>query len=158
MSITSRQANYRIYPGQFDLFALVEDDPQTFPALLQSTAQSLNQQSTTARYDILFCYPRQTLCKDSSGRVMLDDRILQTDSFLATLDEVWRNQRSESALPATLPFRGGWLVYLGYELAGEIEPVLDLPRSPDTLPVAMAMRIGAAVIYDHEQQLSLIHI
>lgn len=156
MSILPHQAGYRVHAGQFDLLALVEDDPQTFPALLQSTAQSLNRQSTTARYDILFCYPRQTLCKYPDGRVSLDAEILETQSFLTALDEIWRNQRRDTALPAELPFRGGWLVYLGYELAAEIEPVLDMPRSDNTLPLAMAMRIGAAVIYDHEQQQTII--
>ncbi len=48
---------------------------------------------------------------------------------------------------AGLPFRGGWFVYLGYELAGQIEPTLGLEAASD-LPVAFATRIPLAVIAD----------
>jgi len=46
-----------------------------------------------------------------------------------------------------LPFRGGWLVYLGYELAAEVEPTLRLPRSSDAL-AALALRAPAAWVRD----------
>lgn len=156
MSITSRQAHYKILPGQFDLFALVEDDPQTFPALLQSAAQSLQQHNATARYDILFCYPCQTLHKLADGRVLLDDVLLETRNFLQALDEVRCKEPGTAPLPADLPFRGGWLLYLGYELAAEIEPVLDLPQADTALPIAQAVRVGVAVIFDHEKQQTII--
>ena len=48
-----------------------------------------------------------------------------------------------------LPFRGGWFLYLGYELAAEIEPSLTLGADP-LLPVAFAVRCPVAVIFDHE--------
>jgi anthranilate synthase component 1 len=50
-----------------------------------------------------------------------------------------------------LPFRGGWFVYLGYELAAQIEPSLTLPPARSKLPTALAQRIPAAVIRDHRQ-------
>ncbi|NLG77533.1 MAG: aminodeoxychorismate synthase component I, partial [Xanthomonadaceae bacterium] len=40
-------------------------------------------------------------------------------------------------------------VFLGYELAGEIEPRLRLPR-PNAGPIAQAVRVPAAIIVDHE--------
>ncbi len=46
-----------------------------------------------------------------------------------------------------LPFTGGWLLYLGYELAGEIEPRLRLPL-PAAGPIASAIRIPAAIIHE----------
>ena len=46
-----------------------------------------------------------------------------------------------------LPFHGGWFVYLGYELAAEIEPCLALPHSSDPI-VALAERAPAAWIRD----------
>ena len=49
-----------------------------------------------------------------------------------------------AAPPAQLPapFTGGWALFLGYELAGEIEPQLKLPRTP--LPwQAFALRTRA---------------
>ncbi len=48
-----------------------------------------------------------------------------------------------------LPFSGGWLVYLGYEIAAEIEPRLALPRSPDST-AALAIRAPAAWIRDRQ--------
>ena len=47
-----------------------------------------------------------------------------------------------------LPFRGGWALYLSYELAGQVEPVLRLPPAPGPLPVALALRCPAAILRD----------
>jgi anthranilate synthase component 1 len=50
-------------------------------------------------------------------------------------------------LASGLPFAGGWALYLGYELAQEIEPRLQLPRTP--LPwVAFALRTPCALIHE----------
>lgn len=53
-----------------------------------------------------------------------------------------------------LPFAGGWFLFLGYELAKQIEPSLELPRG-GALPVAFAARTPAAVIRDHATQTAL---
>jgi anthranilate synthase component 1 len=48
-----------------------------------------------------------------------------------------------------LPFVGGWLLYLGYELAAEVEPSLTLPGSQHSrIPVALALRCPAAILVD----------
>ena len=47
-----------------------------------------------------------------------------------------------------LPFHGGWGLYLGYELAGQIEPSLRLPPFRGALPVAAALFCPAAVLRD----------
>ena len=63
-----------------------------------------------------------------------------------------KNQH-QSDLPAHLPFTGGWLGWLGYELAGEIEA---LPvRQPDPLPfpVAYWYAPNTFAILDHWEQL-----
>jgi anthranilate synthase component I len=52
-----------------------------------------------------------------------------------------------SAAAAQLPFSGGWLLYLGYELAEEIESRLALPASPDPI-IALALRTPAAWLRD----------
>jgi len=60
------------------------------------------------------------------------------------------------AAPA-LPFRGVWLLYLGYELAAEIEPTLRLPAPRDAaLPIALALRCPAAVVVDHDRDYTLL--
>ncbi len=50
-----------------------------------------------------------------------------------------------------LPFCGGWFIYLGYELIGQVEPTLNLPIADDELPVAFAARCPAALLHDHHE-------
>ena len=49
-----------------------------------------------------------------------------------------------------MPFTGGWLVYLGYEVAAEIEPQLNFPVSEDSV-TALAIRTPAAWIRDRAE-------
>jgi len=72
--------------------------------------------------------------------------------FLPRLRKVWHEARRTQ--PGHLPFEGGWFVYLGYELAGAIEPKLALPAAGDGLPVALAARCSAAVVIDHHDDSS----
>jgi anthranilate synthase component 1 len=53
----------------------------------------------------------------------------------------------ETDLPE-LPFRGGWGLFLAYELAAQVEPVLRLPPAPGPLPVALALRCPAVIARD----------
>jgi len=69
------------------------------------------------------------------------------NDFLAALDRWWRRERIPVAHPWPLA-GGGWFLYLGYELAGQVEPVLRLD-APHSLPIAFATRMGAAVLRDH---------
>ncbi len=66
--------------------------------------------------------------------------------FLDALENWWSESRV-TAEPGSLPFTGGWLVYLSYEVAAEIEPTLVLPPNTDPL-VALAVRAPAAWIRD----------
>jgi anthranilate synthase component I len=73
------------------------------------------------------------------------------ETFLTALEAWWR----EEALPAVPPdpalpvFTGGWALFLGYEVAGEIEPRLRLPRT--VLPwQAFALRTPCAFVHDHD--------
>ena len=66
--------------------------------------------------------------------------------FLSALEAWWYSLRSVSDAPP-LPFTGGWLLYLGYELSAEIEPCLHLPASGDSV-TALAIRTPAAWIRD----------
>ncbi|MCY7366539.1 MAG: anthranilate synthase component I [Chamaesiphon sp.] len=63
------------------------------------------------------------------------------------------NKDDKSDLPEHLPFTGGWLGWLGYELAWEIE---DLPeRQPDPLPFPVAYWYAphAFAVLDHWEQI-----
>ncbi|MFN4284248.1 MAG: aminodeoxychorismate synthase component I [Alphaproteobacteria bacterium] len=126
----------RALPWDIDLLALHRLDPARYPHLLESAARGLA--SSDNRHDILFAFPGETLAP--------------ANGFLAAFDAAFA--AAKIARPddvADLPFRGGWFVYLGYELAGEIEPTLRLPAARGltaALPKACAVRVPAAVLRD----------
>ena len=118
------------------LLALHAASPQLYPALFESAAAG----EPLGRFDILFAHPAGHLVASAAS-----------DRFLPALDRWWRQERAPaSSDPAcNVPFNGGWLVYLGYELAGQIEPRLRLPQ-PVAGPIAQAIRIPAAVVHEHD--------
>jgi anthranilate synthase component I len=135
-----------------DLCALHRANPERYPHLLESVAHGNAQ----ARYDILFAFPQSTLLLESNGRVSQDDRRLEAAAFLDVLDHAWSKERrlcpqqhDRTAKSNAPPFKGGWFVYLGYELAAEIESVLTGHTHESSFPVACATRFPAAVIRNH---------
>ncbi len=130
-----------------DLLALHRSQPARYPHLLQSTAHG--------RYDILFACPGDSLELDAAGRLEGPHAQSGKGDFLDSLD-CWWQSAGEGVHDGSLPFSGGWFVYLGYELAGQIEPRLQLPAANATLPVAMATRFATAVIHDHKSGHTLI--
>jgi anthranilate synthase component 1 len=125
-----------------DLLDLHRLNPARYPHLLQSAAHG--------RFDILFAFPEDSLILDARGTLSGPDRVEpRNGNFLESLDRWCLGLQTESSGQGALPFTGGWFVYLGYELAGQIEPRLRLPGSEGVLPVAMATRFASAVIYDH---------
>lgn len=121
--------------GNPDLLAIHQLDPQRYPYLLQSTRTG----GELGRYDILFAFPGKKIVQS----------IDSITPFLQQLDSDYQSLAiSHSPASGELPFRGGWFLFLSYELAGEIE---DLPpvKSELALPVAMATRIPAAIVRDH---------
>ena len=125
-----------------DLRRLHRRNPSKYPFLLQSTAP----EARLGRYDILFADPEFALELDAHGKLARPNGI-RGDSFLETLDNWWQHERCKSP-DQSLPFLGGWFLYLGYELAAEIEPVLEL-HADDLLPRAFAVRCTGAIIRDH---------
>jgi anthranilate synthase component 1 len=126
----------RPLPPDFDLLDLHRSAPARYPLLLESAAAGTAQ----GRWDLLLATNGESI------------RANEGERFLAALDREWRSLRVEREEHADdggrWPFRGGWALYLGYELAGEIEPVLSLPRAPGALPVALALRCPAAILRD----------
>ena len=135
-------------PVYTDLLPLHVADPQRYPHLLESVAHDTPQ----ARFDILFAFPGPTLTLEPQRMVSLDGSTLGRESFLDQFDAQWKLERRAARPNDELPFHGGWFVYLGYELAAEIEPCLALPACTAGLPTAFATRFPAAVIRDHRQQ------
>lgn len=129
------------------MLPLHNSNSQHYPFLLESVASGTAQ----SRYDILFCDPQQCLLLSGEGRLFLDERPLAGIDFLDAFEQQWREAARGQSSDISLPFYGGWFVYLGYELAAQIEPSLTLHSDPK-LPIAMAVRIPAAIIRDHEQR------
>lgn len=131
-----------ITPG--DLLLLHRDHPSRYPFLLQSTAAG----NSLGRYDILFGFPGETLELDPSGQ--LRGRATRSGlTFLDALDEWWSAERVTPS-DDSLPFLGGWFLYLAYELAGQVEPALVLQQDT-VLPAAFAVRCKTALVIDHRQ-------
>ena len=120
-------------------------DPARYPMLLDSAAAG-----PLATTTVLLAAPRASLWLSADGRLGADGVAVEGDTFLAALESWWRREGGEPrppVAPTRLPFTGGWALYLGYELAQEVEPRLALPRTP--LPwVAFALRTPCALIHE----------
>lgn len=134
--------------GPEALLALHRSDSALYPALLASSAAA----GEMSRYDLLFCHPTAALWKRRDGTLLGSGAVpVGRRGFLDALDEWWRAERVDAVPDGSdqphLPFCGGWFVFLGYEIAAEIETSLNLPATPDSI-LAAALRIPAAIIHD----------
>ncbi|HEV3183210.1 MAG TPA: aminodeoxychorismate synthase component I [Steroidobacteraceae bacterium] len=118
--------------------------PRYYPLLLDSAAAGPLSDTS-----LLLAAPSAALWLDRDGRLGAQGMAPRGPGFLTALETWWRSERS----PATEDdgdagrFCGGWAVFLGYELAGEIEPHLLLPPAP--LPwQAFALRTHGALVLD----------
>ncbi|TAK38404.1 MAG: aminodeoxychorismate synthase component I [Lysobacteraceae bacterium] len=126
-----------------DLLALQRLAPARYPLLLESSAAGTAQ----GRWDLLLVADGGSLALLPDGNLLREDGSRAPGDFLAALDADWQAARVPREEPRW-PFRGGWALYLGYELAAQVEPVLRLPAAPGGLPVALALRCPAAVLRD----------
>jgi anthranilate synthase component 1 len=117
--------------------------PDRYPVLLESAAIG-----KLGAYDILLACPLGQLALNGEGKLRADVALEDSSSFLAELDRWWRRERVPEQM-SFLPFTGGWFLFLGYELAAEAEPALQLPTQRDAT-VALALRIPAAIVYSHD--------
>jgi anthranilate synthase component 1 len=133
----------RRHAGKPDLLGLAHARPDRYPGLLESVAEG----GTAARWDILFAFP-EAVIEQAYGAT--------GERFLDRLDAAWRREHAPGFVERELPFRGGWLVLLGYELAAECEPRLVLPGPADGLPSALALRCPAAILHDRRDDATLL--
>jgi anthranilate synthase component I len=133
----------RSFSAEFEPLELIEQFPEVYPGLLESA--SGESAGTSSSYDILPFASGERLAVDAKRRVAGPHA--GDGGFLRALGDWWSSLRRPSAdggsSASGLPFTGGWLLYLGYELAAEIEPCLSLPPSSDPI-VALALRAPAA--------------
>lgn len=136
----------RSLDGRRDLLAPAAAFPDRYPCLLQSVIRGTAQ----SRYDILFAFPEKRLILAADGVVRDGVGRVQPGRFLDVLDRAWQAERCP-AHDDGLPFHGGWVLLLSYELVGEIEPSLSVTSAPGQ-PLALAVRCPAAVIVDHRHE------
>ncbi len=129
------------------LLSLHARHPERYPVFLDSAATG----GPLGRYSLLLAAPGERICLFKDRRLSGPGR---GGGFCERLSAWWRAERGLPP-PAPWPFAGGWFLYLGYELAGEVEPTLELPQSPLDL-VACAWRMGASLLHDHATGRSVI--
>ncbi|NWG39956.1 MAG: aminodeoxychorismate synthase component I [Hydrogenophilaceae bacterium] len=121
------------FGGQPDLLALKAAQPERFPALFTTGGH--------AGWDILFAFPQGTrILSHGASHIEASD-------FFAALPQP---ANLEHARPE-LPFRGGWVLMLGYELGGLFEPSAGCSPERESFPLAWAMRIPAAILVDRQK-------
>ncbi|MGV8943186.1 aminodeoxychorismate synthase component I [Thermomonas sp.] len=130
-------------PADFDLLALHRLAPARYPVLFESSASGAH-----GRWDLLLAHAGERLELQRDGVVRDHAGHAHAGTFLQVLDVHWRALQCQHAIDAAWPFRGGWALFLGYELAAQIEPILQLPAAEGGLPVACALRCPAAVLRD----------
>ena len=115
--------------------------PERYPVLFDSAADG-----PLSRTSILVAEPRAALWLDSSGQVGAEGFTARGGDFLTALENWWLSERI-APVHQSLPFVGGWALFLSYEIAQEIEPRLHLPRS--SLPWrAFALRTPCALVHE----------
>ncbi len=125
-----------------DLLSLAGAHPHDFPFLLESSAHS-----GLGRHSLLLLASEERLVVESGQAA--DSNFFP--DFAAWFE---RERTTPVAADQDLPFRGGWFVYVGYEMAGAIEPTLQLPGNPSPLPDAIACRCPGAIIVHHQGEFS----
>jgi len=99
-----------------------------------------------ARYSVLAAEPRAVLIRNATGELAGQGVTPGPGGFFDNL-EAWFQRERTTAQGKPLPFLGGWLVYLGYEVAAEIESHLHLPIA-ETPYSAFALRVENIIVHE----------
>ena len=115
-------------------------NPRRYPALLDSAVGG-----PLGRMSVLAAQPQAALWATADGRVHGRGVEPRAASFLDALETWWRAGRAPAAAHGPV-FAPGWVVFLSYEVAAQIEPHLGLPAS--SLPwTAFALRTPCALVH-----------
>jgi anthranilate synthase component 1 len=126
------------------LLELAANSPPDFPFFLDSASNG-----PLGQWSILAAYPEASIRRMGDGR-LLSENVVATGGFLSALDTLWTLERTARQYsPPAPPFRGGWVVFLGYEVASEIEPNIRFPAAAAGQTIALAQRCRAALCFDH---------
>jgi anthranilate synthase component 1 len=127
------------------LLGLISANPTRYPVLFDSVSTG-----AMSRHSILVATDGESLALRQDC-VLLRNGV-QLDSaagFLRALQDWCRSLQVKDAPGGVGPWRGGFAVFAGYELAMEIEPRLRLPAPPEPW-VAWALRTPAALVVDRD--------
>jgi len=124
-------------PYSYDLLSLHELNPKRYPFLLESHYPH----ESDSGFDILFAFPGNKI----------ESYELKNNDFFSKLDEEYNRsfKQKTNVIEHSIPFTGGWFLFLSYELVGAIEDKLSAIAVDTSLPVASAVRIPLAIIKDH---------
>src|SRR3546814_3247850 len=106
----------RTLPPDTDLLALHRQSPARYPLLLESAAHGTAQ----GRWDMLLAANGESLALHADGVVRDAAGVEIAGDFLSALDRQWQALRLPREEPRW-PFRGGWALFLAYELAAQVE-------------------------------------
>ena len=131
------------FESKLDLPGIAAALPQTYPYLLDSAAPG-----PLGEYSMLLRSSGEQLCLHASGEISGPGH---GEEFLSRLNDWYQLDNHAQKTKADWPFSGGWFIYLAYELAAEIEPVVKFPAAKDGFPVAFATRCPAAICIRPDQ-------
>jgi anthranilate synthase component 1 len=112
-----------------------------YPVFFDSAAEG-----PLARYSMLAAQPRAALFRDAAGGLHGEGIAPGAGGFFNHL-EAWYRREAAPAPQKPLPFLGGWFVYLGYEVAAEIESHLHLPLAEAPYS-AFALRVENIIVHE----------
>jgi len=137
-------------PRDFSLIDFQRLGPGRYAFLLEAVADS----KALPRWDFLFLEKGEGLICHADGQTknLCGERV--AGMFLEALDAVWKNSANDED-DSDIPFRGGWALFLSYELAGQIESRLKLPLSDGPLPMALALRCPSSGVAEKKYRRSL---
>ncbi|MBA3582087.1 MAG: aminodeoxychorismate synthase component I [Gammaproteobacteria bacterium] len=132
---------------------LCELNPQRYPFLLESVTGNV----VGHRYDILLAFPGERLelrhnsqHEHLSGSAPVD---MEQGNFLNALDQWLAQEQHSFTHPNDEIFSNGWFLYLGYELARQIEPRVAAHNIKKNYSlIAAAVRHKVALVHDHQTQ------
>ncbi len=126
------------------LVALLES-PYPLPALAQP-------HGIHSRFSIAAGPPRQRDGRFQSWTPAVGDILPTLSERLATGERLGLVGDEAEAAERTLPFIGGWLGWLGYDLAWEIERLPTLKADPLPFPIALWYEPATFAVLDHQAQ------
>ena len=159
------QHSFKVAPAVFsrwldhsvDLPGLAGIFPGRFPYLLESSSRG-----ALGSHSLLLFAGDEVLVLDAEDGVSGPG---EGESFFERLESWYQSERTgfketkdedttvappTAITPTSIPFTGGWFIYLGYEMAAEVESTLDLPPNRTGMPDAIAHRCHGAIIVFHD--------